>query len=207
MRESVKKTPFVSSIVLAAGSSTRMAKQNKLALDIDGQPMLLRVIEILQKGGVDETIVVVGRAVKKLTFLREKDVRIVENSAYREGMAASIRCGVRHLNAQSHAVFIALGDMPFVQPATIRGMGEQIRSRTVPAILYPFYKNKQGNPVLFSQHFYRDLLQLHGDRGAKSIIRQHPSAAQPFACDDPGVLLDIDTPEDYRQYINGVSFL
>jgi molybdenum cofactor cytidylyltransferase len=66
-------------------------------------------------------------------------------------------------------------------------------------MVVPVYKGRRGHPVGFDLRRYRgELSTLSADQGARSILRSHPEDVLELAVDDPGVLADIDTPEDYR---------
>lgn len=107
------------------------------------------------------------------------------------GMAASLTCAIDYVRG-APGWLIALGDMPFVAPATIRTLSEQIARGADIAV--PLYHGRRGNPVAFSAFHLPLLLALDGDQGARNIIRSHPSVE--VAVDDDGVLRDVDTPVD-----------
>lgn len=195
MAQKVNTIPFVSAIILAAGSSTRMLPHHKLALPVDGKPMLLRTVDYVLAAELSEVIVVLGHAADELNFLPDKRLQIVHNQDFHTGMASSIRCGMQHISARSDAVLIALGDMPFIEPTTVRLMCESAQNLRIPTILRPAYLGQAGHPVLFSQHFFADLMLLNGDCGALSIIQKNQSVLREIDCDDAGVVIDIDTPE------------
>jgi molybdenum cofactor cytidylyltransferase len=48
--------------------------------------------------------------------------------------------------------------------------------------------------VGFGTELFSELVALQGDEGARRLVARY--AAQPIAVDDPGVRLDLDTPED-----------
>ena len=91
---------MISAIVPAAGLSTRMESQNKLLLLFNGKTLVESTVDTLIGSGIGEIIVVVGhqKELVKAALLR-KEVVIVENPDYREGMASSIRAGVSVLAA------------------------------------------------------------------------------------------------------------
>ncbi|MCK6431127.1 MAG: NTP transferase domain-containing protein, partial [Burkholderiaceae bacterium] len=110
-----------------------------------------------------------------------------------EGMGASLACGVR---AASDAAgwLIALADMPAIAPATIAAVAQALRTGHMAAA--PFVGDRRGHPVGFSAACFEELARLTGDAGARSVLADHP----PFrvAVDDPGALLDIDSPSDLK---------
>lgn len=107
------------------------------------------------------------------------------------GMAASLVHAIRHsLPAQGWVV--ALGDMPFVAPATISALADALRGGA--GIAAPVADARRGNPVGFGPQHLDALLALEGDQGARGIVKGHPVTE--VAVDDPGIHRDVDTPDD-----------
>lgn len=110
------------------------------------------------------------------------------------GMSRTLACGLRTaLDAQGW--LFALGDMPFLAPATIRAVADAIGD----GIAIPEYGGRRGNPVGFAARYREELLGLEGDEGARSLLRRHPEDVRVVACDDPGILRDIDRREDLEK--------
>ncbi|MFI8751782.1 NTP transferase domain-containing protein [Vreelandella lionensis] len=99
--------------------------------------------------------------------------------------------GDRRLN-DSEAVAVLLGDMPRIQPATLRALQQQATFNT---IWRPRYDGQPGHPVLFGRAFWPELEHLRGETGAKSLIQRHSSHYHTYDINDAGILLDIDTPD------------
>ena len=107
------------------------------------------------------------------------------------GMAASLTCAIGHVRG-APGWLIALGDMPWIEPATIAALSHAIADGA--RIAVPVCQGRRGNPVAFSAVHLPLLLALDGDQGARSIVQSH--AVQEVAVDDGGILRDIDTPDD-----------
>ena len=108
------------------------------------------------------------------------------------GMGASLAHAVAKSLPEADAWVIALGDMPFVETATIRALCEALAGGA--AIAAPVFAGKRGNPVGFGAVHLAALLALAGDEGARRIVRA--SSVTDVPVDDPGILRDIDTPAD-----------
>jgi len=189
----------ISAILLAAGQSTRM-RTNKLLLDMGGVSLVERVVDVLLRTQVDRVIVVVGFEGERVRErLWRKDVRVVYNRHYREGMGASIREGIRHIDQGSHGVLIALADHPLLTSNTIDQLLEAYRN-TRKGIVCPTYGGKRGHPVIFNVEKYEKALsQLKGDIGGRAVIESHQDDLLEIPVDSPGVIRDIDLWEDYRE--------
>jgi molybdenum cofactor cytidylyltransferase len=108
------------------------------------------------------------------------------------GMTASLIHGLRRSPPDADAWIIALGDMPHVQPATLRALVDALAHGA--QIAAPVCGGVRGNPVGFARRHLAALLSLSGDRGARSVLEGNPVTQ--VAVDDPGIFLDIDTLPD-----------
>lgn len=108
------------------------------------------------------------------------------------GMAHSLRTGIEQLPADADAFVIALADMPFVSVQTLMAIRDSLAKGA--DIVVPVYLGQRGNPVGFSRKHLPDLHSLHGDRGARQLLQTQ--SVTEIEVDDPGILRDIDRPED-----------
>jgi len=143
-------------------------------------------------------IVVVGADAEKVeAALAGLPVELVRNRAWREGMSTSLRTGIGALRPEIAAVLVVLADQPAVTSGLLQELVERYRA-TQAAIVAPFYRGRRGNPVLFDRSLFPMLLAVRGDRGAREIIEQHAKQIERVACDDPAVVQDVDTLEDFE---------
>ncbi|MGH8863858.1 MAG: nucleotidyltransferase family protein, partial [Burkholderiales bacterium] len=147
--------------------------------------------------GLDPAIVVVGPHREALGgALEGLPVRIVGNDGYEEGLASSIRSGVAAIVADIDAAVLLLGDMPLIAPHHLGPLLAAFAPAKGHNICIPTYRNKRGNPVLWSaQHFPR-LLELRGDQGARVLFRELADQIVEVEMPDDAVLVDIDTQAD-----------
>ncbi|MCZ8235818.1 MAG: nucleotidyltransferase family protein [Inhella sp.] len=107
-----------------------------------------------------------------------------------QGMGRSIAAGVS-ATASAPGWLILPGDMPLVQPSSLRAVASRLSQDPV---VYAQHRGQRGHPVGFSSELYSELIALQGDEGARRLLMRY--AAEPVEVDDPGVLVDIDTPAD-----------
>ena len=119
------------------------------------------------------------------------DIAIAKNSE--QGMSASLLTGIQATQLAT-GWLIALADMPFIQPATIRQAALMLADGAV--MVAPFYLGQRGHPVGLSRILLPDLLKLSGDIGAGKLLKENPHLLTHFNCDDIGILQDIDTKHD-----------
>jgi molybdenum cofactor cytidylyltransferase len=110
----------------------------------------------------------------------------------REGMGVTLAQGIAACDDWS-ATLVALADMPFVRPQTVLHLARHVNENRIVA---PRYDGRRGHPVAFGRRYYPGLRALQGDRGAQQLLREHAEAVSWIDVDDPGVLVDVDTPED-----------
>ena len=183
-------------IVTAAGSAERFGGK-KLLTPIDGEPLLDHTIDALLEGGVAEVIVVVGRdgraeLERDVNAMLDPRVRAVENPDPSRGMFSSIQEGVAQ--AQGDAILVMPGDMPFVSPDTVRAVIAAYERK--PAIVSPRYHGKRGHPVALPGSL-RDEIRAADPRATlHDVIHAHMHMRVDVEVSDPGVVRDIDRPED-----------
>jgi molybdenum cofactor cytidylyltransferase len=112
------------------------------------------------------------------------------------GMGHTLADAIRQL-PRWNRVLVALADMPAVRPGTYRVLAE---AGSENQITRPVYRGRAGNPVAFGAHWFAQLAHCRGDRGARSLLAVSPEQVQDLEIDDPGIHLDIDSPEDLARF-------
>ncbi len=196
-------TPWpVEAIVLAAGQSRRMGRQNKLLLDCGNRCLLEVVVERLVTLPFREVLVVLGNDARQFkSLLASYPVRIVENPQYRQGIATSIRAGVREAPEDVRGYLFYLADMPFVRPQTLRRLCRAFLNHPTSRIVIPTYNRQRGNPVIVPRELKTALLELKGDVGARQLLQRYSGNLLELPVDDPGIHRDIDTEADVRRWL------
>lgn len=183
-------------ILLAAGRGVRFGG-DKLAAPLPqashgvaaGTPLGVAAALHLVAASTDAVAVV--RPGDRLTAaLRGAGLRIVECANADDGMGASLACGVGATRGAGGWI-IALADMPWIAPATIRAVANAIRNGA--DIVAPVHRGERGHPVGFAARHRDALCALTGDAGARSLLAAHAGAVTLLDVDDPGVVRDVDT--------------
>ena len=117
----------------------------------------------------------------------------VDGKAADLGMGYSIAHGVL-ARPQASGWLVLPGDMPMVQPETLRAVAAQLEHH---AVVYAQHLGRRGHPVGFAAELYSELVCLQGDEGARRLIARYPAHA--VDVQDAGVLMDVDTPDDLAQ--------
>jgi molybdenum cofactor cytidylyltransferase len=186
----------VAAIVLAAGTATRMGTQ-KLLLPVNGRAMVQWAVDAALSSRATETVVVVGHhAAQVVEALEDRPVTVVVNPDYATGMSSSLRAGVRAAGA-CEAAIVLLGDQPFVTADLLDRLIDQF-AETRADIVRPVAGDRPANPVLLSAALFPEVLQQRGDVGGREIVERHRDGVCLVLVDDPRVVTDIDSIEDYE---------
>ena len=191
----------ISAVMLAAGKSARMGEPKQL-LRLNGRTVLEQTLENVRASGVDEVVLVLGASAEKIRGeLRGElfdGLKVAVNQNYAQGMASSLRVGLATASPQMDAALVVLADQPFVRPETMQQIIKRYR-RSDAEIVIPFYEGKRGNPVLLDRSVFPDAMALEGDIGFRALFGKHTAGIVEMNVADEGVLLDIDSREDYER--------
>jgi molybdenum cofactor cytidylyltransferase len=191
---------MLSAIVLAAGMSTRMG-QNKLLLLFKGKPLIAHAVDILLASEIDEIIVVLGNEADKVQEkLRGRQVRLIENPDFREGLSTSVRAGVTAVSRQADGIMVYLADQPLLEPADVnRILRAFVHAKNAgKSIVVPFFDRQRGNPVLLDSSYREAILGVVGDIGCKGVIKRYPDQVFVLQMESDHVIRDMDTIEEYE---------
>lgn len=182
----------VGALLLAAGFSNRFGDAKLLAPLNSGKTVFAQTLAQLQQGVADIRVITRPELEQEL---RADAPELIVFSDASQGMGASLAFGMSHVGDWD-ACLICLADMPFIEPGTYQRIREHARPDH---ITIPCFEGKSGNPVCFGSDFFAELGNLSGDSGGRELIRQHTDAVHRLPVEDPGVLSDIDTPQDLIQ--------
>jgi len=187
----------VAGVLLAAGTSSRYGDANKLLEPVDGEPMVRRSARTLLDASLDSVTVVLGCDADRVRdALDGLAVELVENPDYEAGQASSVRRAVDHLRhtTDPDAAVFALGDMPYVDPASVDALAAAFDA-TERSALAAGHDGQRGNPVLFAADHFDALADTSGDTGGRRVLLDADDAAV-VETGDSGVHRDVDRPDD-----------
>ena len=196
----------VSATILAAGQSSRMENRNKLLLPINEVPMISHVCNTVLTAGLDPVVVVTGCDSELVIQAIPKAINeIIYNSHWQSGMASSIYSGISALPKNIDGNMIILGDMPMLSKNTLGLLIDEFIAQNGNHIIYPIYKDRQANPVIFPKKYFQEILSTSGDRGCKKILKQYPDDAVGVSIDLPEVVFDCDNEDDYFRLLEEIQ--
>jgi len=193
----VSARPDLAAIIPAAGRSSRMGAF-KLLLPFGPHTVIEEVLSAVREGGVGTIRVVVGWDGHRLIpVLERRGVPWVENERYPGGMYTSIQAGVRTLPSDVRAFFMLPADMPRVRAQTLFRLTAEW-DRQPAGILYPCHEGRRGHPPLIDRAYVPEILRETPPGGLRDLLARHAEDARDIDVADPGILVDLDTPEEYR---------
>ena len=199
-----KREKKIMGVILAAGNSTRMGKDNKLLKNIDGVPLIRNIALEITKSDLDSCSIVLGYQSDKVAdVIKDLNINLILNPLWKEGQASSLKAALNSLTSSYSDLLIMLGDLPGIKSGHInRIIEEHLSSENRSSkITIPSFKGETGNPVIWGKSFFHDLSNLEGDVGGRVLFSQHPAAINLIEMDDPSVVTDTDTPEDFYDFL------
>lgn len=183
-------------LLLAAGSSRRFGSDKRMAPFAPKQQVLAATLENIRNSGLEAQVCLRAHDDALAASLSSKGVSCQQCLRSIEGMGSTLAEGTEQLPDWA-GVIIALADMPWVRADTFSKLANALGEGR---ICIPTFHARRGNPVGFSRAFFTQLTEIRGDKGARSIIEQHPNAVLEVAVEDPGILRDIDRPSDLQHH-------
>lgn len=188
----------VAAIVLAAGQSRRMGKQNKLLAEFDGEPLVRRSAKAALASKASPVIVVTGHMEDEIhAALAGLDVTMAHNKDFADGLALSLKRGLQAVPDDSAGALVMLADMPGIDAAALDTLLDAFDPAGGRSIVLPTAAGKRGNPVIWARDYFAELQGLTGDTGARHLLAEHEDAVTRVEIGEDA-LRDVDTPEALR---------
>jgi len=212
---------MINAVVLAAGASKRMGKPKPLLRFGDspsrsasysakhrfaaqdesaerGRTFLEQIIAVLKLSDADRITVVLGaeaEAIRKTVDL--SGVNVVINKDYQKGQLSSLITAIKTTPPQTQAILVCLADMPFITAEVVNEIIGKFKETDAP-IIVPVFDNKRGHPPLFARAVFDELLSAPAEQGARFVLCSNEQRTLELQTSESGILIRIDTPDDYR---------
>ncbi len=168
----------------------------KPLLKIDSETFLRRTLRTMFE--VARSVTVVTGAHQDRVRAEVPDdsrIRLVHNPQFHRGQLSSLKCALAATAPDVGAIIVHLADHPLVQPSTFRAVADEYIARRAPIVIGR-HAGRRGHPVLFAREVFQELLDAPEEQGARFVVNANPARVVYVDVDDPGVTLDLDTPED-----------
>ncbi len=193
----------IGAVVLAAGQSQRMGRP-KLTLPWGERSVIEQVVATLVGAGIAEIVVVTGGSREAVEgALTGYPVRLAHNTDdARVENLSSLQVGIRALAALScqalAASLVVLGDQPTIETGVVKAVIGTYRETGAPLVV-PSYQMHRGHPWLVEHGLWTELLEMAEDQTMRDFLGAHEEKIAYVEVDSPGILKDMDTPEDYQK--------
>ena len=193
-------------LLLAAGEGSRLGGFPKALLKKEGESLLSRFLQSIQKFNPVETLVVTGfyaDAIEvEINSIRQKTrnpIAIVKNQNPQEGQSSSVRLGLESLKSDYDVLLVALCDQPNIGVSEIEALLEQFNQVGFnKEIVLPMVNGNRGNPVLFSKKVIEEIMATPG-MVCRPFMDKHPELVKLFETNNQAYLLDVDTQADIQK--------
>ena len=197
-------------IIPAAGKSSRMGRP-KLSLPLAGKTILEHVIAALHAGGCQDVLCVIGPHVAELAPLAEQVGAAVyllpeETPDMRATVEQGWRWWERRRAMQDEdAWYLVPADHPILDATIITRLETELIRQPEKSIVLPTFQGKRGHPALLRWKHVAGMRGLPPDVGLNVYLRQRAGETLEVPVETPGVLLDLDTPEEYQRLVGALS--
>jgi molybdenum cofactor cytidylyltransferase len=198
---------MIVAVILSAGESSRMGRPKAL-LPIDGVRFVEKIVSALKSTDVGNIIVVLGHNAEEMRQkISDLPVTILINHDYKQGQLSSLQVAISHLESSSEGspvdgILVHLVDHPYISATLVDLMIKRFYE-TKKLIVVPRFQGRRGHPVIFARALFSELLAAGPDQGAKPVVHAHRDDTLEIDTKDEGLLIDIDTPEEYRLRVKG----
>ncbi len=190
---------MIKAILLAAGQSKRMKSENKLIKLYKNKPLINYSLNVLKKSKVNKIIIVLGHQHKELKKIIKKNKKIIFifNKNYKQGMASSIKTGLKKISKNDKGFIVAQSDMPFVKQSDINKICRSINSKKF--LIHALkYKNRVGNPIGFDSSLIKKFKNITGQFGAKFMVKRLKNRTNFIKTMSIKSFKDFDKASDFR---------
>ena len=180
-----------------------MGTPKALLLDADGRTFVARIVRAFASAGITQIVIITGSQHDAIEAAVKADrppvmPRLVRNPDPARGQLSSLWTGLDALDGDAPGVLMTLVDVPMLHPATIRAVVDAWHEPHAP-IVRPAMGDRHGHPVLFDRQTFDALRRAPLSEGAKAVVHAYAGRVVNVPVDDPGSLIDVDTPGDYQR--------
>jgi molybdenum cofactor cytidylyltransferase len=174
----------------------------KLILPFAGSTIIETVIDNVLDSTIDHVMVVLGPKQEEIMqVIGKRPVQFCQNTEHEKGMLTSIICGIRALPADAVTALIFLGDQPGIPPAVTDTVTKAYNEELF-GIVIPVHDHRRGHPLLVDMKYRKELEKLDLEEGLRALRHHFPQDVLEVEVEEPGILVDIDTREDYKNATN-----
>lgn len=189
---------MITAIILAAGESKRFGSPKQLAKINNQDTLIEHLIKTLDDTCVDETIVVLGAHREEIQQILPKNIKISINEQFQKGQTSSLKCGLKKVSNDCKRFLVFPVDTPLIKSETINEIiNKFILSKANIGI--PTYADQKGHPPIYDIKLKTEILELKNEQPLYLINQKFAANTLLIEVFDPGVLININTPQDLEK--------
>ena len=185
-------------ILLAAGESKRIKEENKLIKIYRNKPLINHILNTLLKSKVNKIVIVLGyqhKIIKKIIKKNKKFIFII-NKNYQNGIASSIKTGLKKISKKDKGFIVVQSDMPFIKISDINKLYQSI-NKTKFLVHALKFKNRVGNPIGFKTSTLNKFKKIKGNFGAKFLVKRLNKNTNFIKVSSKKIFKDLDYKKDF----------
>ncbi len=192
----IKRNNQITAILLAAGGSSRLGQPKQL-IPFKNELLINYIIDQINHGGLSNIRIILGSHFSDIKKqIKNKNLEIIHNPNWEEGISSSIKSGLRNLKPGTEAVIIFIVDQPFLNSELISEILQKFRTSRA-NIIAACVSSQVVHPVLYRKEVFAKLMELRDDVGGKAIFGNE--FVETVNWKDEKLLLDIDSTNDLEK--------
>ncbi len=180
-------------VLLAAGQSKRFRK-SKLETQLNGKPIIEYILSSIP-ANIFDSVVIVAANQNILDIAEKYSIQGIINDRPELGLARSVAMGTNEIK-ETDAYMYCVSDQPLLKKSTIENMVKDYKENTILALAH---NNKRGNPVIFPNYLFDELVSLENGETGQKVINNHLDILEHYNTDDSKQLLDVDTEDNFEE--------
>ena len=171
----------------------------KALLNIGEETFVECILRKAKEAGLSSVTVITGADHEKIVRVLPH-IQCIHNENYMQGQISSLQKGIRNLPEGVTEVMVWPVDQPLIKKETVNALIE-CRSKERKALTIPVYQDRKGHPVIYNNDAMEAAIRLQPHQTGKDLQSLFAMDISLVEVEDPGVVIDIDTPEDYEKYV------
>jgi molybdenum cofactor cytidylyltransferase len=172
----------------------------KALLKIGDESFARCIARKARQAGITAILLITGPDHDAIAAELGPDIVCVRNEDFLRGQISSLQKGIRSLAAEADAVMVWPVDQPLITADTVQRLVQSFQ-REEHALTVPVYRGRKGHPVIYRKQVMQSALSLDSWQTGKELQSMYSNDRMLVDVEDPAILIDIDTPEEYSKYI------
>ena len=173
-------------------------KEFKPLLEIGNIPAAERIIQTFRDAGIADIVVVTGNNAARLeSSLNHLSLIFLLNREYKQTeMFDSVKIALEYMKDKYQRILFTPVDIPLFTTETVMMLVKNDAQVTIPV-----FNKKRGHPIALDGSVTAQILNYSGSGGLREAIENLSLEVDYIDVNDPGILYDMDTSDDYTKIV------